>query len=171
MGIKYLEGKILILRNELYQLKRVNQAQEVRIQERSKIINELTVANTNLQNQLTHFKDKLNINSTNSSLPTSRDIYRIERKSRPSTGRKAGRQPGHVFKGYKFNVPDKIINIAVFKLAKSMVKKPLEEFLPEYQGKVISDRYAVYNIFDSEKRQVCLAYFRRNFKRFAYNKQ
>ena len=323
MGIEYLEGEILILRNELYQLKGVNQEQEVKIQAQLKIINELTVTNTNLQNQLARFKDKLNINSSNSGLPTSRDIYRIERKSRPSSGRKAGGQAGHEFKGYKFKVPDKIIDIGpkeascecggelilsedykahqkieipeikpfvteyrlraaccsvcarkynrgledykllgknaesiitslggffnnskreiqsilsqifnldvslglisssedrvskkleskynelmdqaenskflhldetssnnkgkkhwcwvaassdvtVFKLAKSRGKKPLEEFLPEYQGKVISDRYAVYNMFDREKRQVCLAHLRRDFKRFAHSTQ
>ena len=95
MGIEYLEGEILILRNELYQLKGVNQEQEVKIQAQLKIINELTVTNTNLQNQLAHLKDKLNINSSNSGLPTSRDIYRIERKSRPSSGKKAGGQAGH----------------------------------------------------------------------------
>lgn len=70
MGIEYLEREILILRNELYQLRGVNQEQEVKIQAQSKIINELTVANINLQNQLAHFKDKLNINSSNSGLPT-----------------------------------------------------------------------------------------------------
>lgn len=60
--------------------------------------------------------------------------------------------------------------VTVFKLASSRGKKVLESFLPEYEGKVISDRYAVYNIFKQEKRQVCLAHLRRDFKRFAYSK-
>src|SRR5690606_4533548 len=38
-------------------------------------------------------------------------------------------------------------------------------------GKVITDRYAVYNVFDEEKRQVCLAHLRRDFKRFMHSKQ
>ncbi|WP_410521010.1 IS66 family transposase [Candidatus Tisiphia endosymbiont of Beris chalybata] len=60
--------------------------------------------------------------------------------------------------------------VTVFKLASSRGKKVLESFLPEYEGKVISDRYAVYNIFKQEKRQICLAHLRRDFKRFAYSK-
>jgi transposase len=60
--------------------------------------------------------------------------------------------------------------VTVFKLSGSRSKKALESFLPEYEGKVISDRYAVYNIFDPEKRQVCLAHLRRDFKRFAHSK-
>ena len=57
----------------------------------------------------------------------------------------------------------------VFKLASSRGQKILESFLPEYEGKVISDRYAAYNIFDSSKRQICLAHLRRDFKRFAHS--
>jgi transposase len=49
--------------------------------------------------------------------------------------------------------------------------KALEQFLPEYEGKVITDRYAAYNIFANENRQVCLAHLRRDFKRFAHSKQ
>lgn len=59
--------------------------------------------------------------------------------------------------------------MTVFKLASSRGQKVLESFLPEYEGKVISDRYAVYNMFDSNKRQICLAHLRRDFKRFAHS--
>lgn len=59
--------------------------------------------------------------------------------------------------------------VTVFKLANSRGQKILESFLPEYEGKVISDRYAVYNKFDISKRQICLAHLRRDFKRFAHS--
>jgi IS1 family transposase len=60
--------------------------------------------------------------------------------------------------------------VTVFKLTNSRSKKALEQFLPEYEGKVITDRYAVYNIFDNGKRQVCLVHLRRDFKRFKHSK-
>lgn len=59
--------------------------------------------------------------------------------------------------------------VTVFKLTNSRGKKALEHFLPEYEGKVITDRYAVYNIFENGNRQVCLAHLRRDFKRFAHS--
>lgn len=60
--------------------------------------------------------------------------------------------------------------VTIFKLASSRGRKALKDFLPEYNGKVISDRYAVYNCFDTKNRQICLAHLRRDFKRFAYSK-
>jgi len=267
-------------------------------------------------------EDKLNINSSNSGLPTSKDVYRIERKVKPSSGRKPGGQFGHKYKGYEFKTPDKIVNVVpeeticscggelvlsaeykahqkieippikpfvteyrlhacycktcarrydtgldnyklleknaesiitslggffnnskrdiqtilsqifnldislglvsssearvsdklkdkynelvsiaedspylhldessannkgkigwcwvaankvvtVFKLLNSRSRVALEKFLPEYEGKVVTDRYAVYNVYDDERRQICLAHLRRDFKRFAHSK-
>ena len=37
-------------------------------------------------------------------------------------------------------------SVTVFKLMNSRGMKALEQFLPEYEGKVITDRYAAYNI-------------------------
>ena len=62
-------------------------------------------------------------------------------------------------------------SVTVFKLMNSRGMKALEQFLPEYEGKVITDRYAAYNIFANENRQVCLAHLRRDFKRFAHSQQ
>ena len=62
-------------------------------------------------------------------------------------------------------------DVTLFKLTNSRGKKVLEDFLPEYTGKVITDRYAVYNIFAEDNRQVCLAHLRRDFKRFAHSKE
>lgn len=63
--------------------------------------------------------------------------------------------------------------LSFFHLTNSRGKKVVEKLLPEYLGNIISDRYAVYNYFDSDNRQVCLAHLRRDFKRFAHssNKQ
>jgi len=322
MNIKYLEAELLTLRHELHQLRIKNEEQEKRI---SQLIQEniaLTLENQNLRNKLNNLESKLNINSSNSGLPSSKDVYRIERKAKPSSGRKPGGQPGHRYKGYEFKTPDKIINvvpeemvcscggelvlsdkykahqkieippikpfiteyrlhascckicarrydtklnnyklleknaesiitsfggffnnskrdiqmilsqifnldislglvsssegrisarlenkynelvsvaeesgylhldessannkgklgwcwvaankvITVFKLMNSRGRKALEQFLPEYEGKVITDRYGVYNVYDNEKRQICLAHLRRDFKRFAHSK-
>ena len=59
--------------------------------------------------------------------------------------------------------------VSVFKIAASRGMKSLESFMPDYAGKVISDRYAIYNIFDESKRQICLAHLRRDFKRFYHS--
>ena len=59
--------------------------------------------------------------------------------------------------------------ISLFKLTNSRGKKVLEEFLPSYDGNIVSDRYAAYNYFDNGNRQICLAHLRRDFKRFAHS--
>jgi len=59
--------------------------------------------------------------------------------------------------------------LSFFKLSNSRGKKVIENLLPEYLGNVISDRYAVYNYFNSDNRQICLAHLRRDFKRFAHS--
>lgn len=322
MNVEYLEAALLTLRHELHQLKMENQELKTRIDRLTQENMDLTQENQNLRNKLNKLEDKLTINSSNSSLPTTKDIYRIERKSRPSSGLKPGGQPGHKYKGYEFKTPDKIVNVipeekvcqcggelvlstdykahqkieippikpfvteyrlhtgcckicsrkydtsldsyklleknaesiitslggffnnskrdiqsilsqifnldislglvsssearvsgkleskynelvsiaensrylhldessannkgkmgwcwvaankvvTLFKLMNSRSRKALEKFLPEYEGKVITDRYAVYNIYDRERRQICLAHLRRDFKRFAHSK-
>lgn len=273
-----------------------------------------------LLQKIENLEDKLNINSSNSGLPTSKEIYKKESKKHPKSDRKAGGQPGHAYKGYTCKKPDEvhIVDVAqeicncggclnldsysihqkieiptikpkideyrlarkkcsncgklykaklesykilgpniesiiatmggffnnskrdlqqilsqilntdislgliskteervsvnlegsynslleeveessylhmdetghknkgkrgwcwflgnsqlsFFKLSNSRGKKVIENLLPEYLGNVISDRYAVYNYFDRDNRQVCLAHLRRDFKRFAYS--
>ena len=56
------------------------------------LINKITIENQELKNKLLRLQDKLNINSSNSGLPSSKEVYRIERKSKPKSGRKAGGQ-------------------------------------------------------------------------------
>ncbi len=53
-------------------------------------------------------KDKLNIDSSNSGLPTSREIYKKEKKDRKRSTRSPGGQPGHSGNKYKFKTPDRI---------------------------------------------------------------
>lgn len=322
MDLQNLEIEILTLRHELHQLKIKNEEQGNKIIEQVAIISKITIENQELKNKLLQLQDKLNINSSNSGLPTSKEVYRIERKSKPKSGRKPGGQKGHKYSGYQFKTPDKVIDVTpeekicacggelviteeyqahqkieippikpfvteyrlhrsccnnckkiydsklnnyklleknaesiiaalsgffnnskrevqsilsqifnldislglvsnsearvsnkledkynelvemaenssylhldesvtnnkgklgwcwvaankfvtVFKLMSSRGIKALEQFLPEYEGKVITDRYAVYNIFANENRQVCLAHLRRNFKRFAHSR-
>ena len=58
-------------------------------------------------------KDKLNINSSNSGLPTSKEIYKKEKEKRQKSNKKAGGQKGHKFSGYQFKNPDKKLSITV----------------------------------------------------------
>ncbi len=286
-----------------------------------KKIEELSLENASLKVEIIALKDKLNINSSNSGLPTSKEIYRIEKKTREPSDKKAGGQKGHKHNPYKMKQADKIVKVipaeehckcggnlllqeqysthqkieippikpfvteyhlcekicvsckrkykgkldnykllgsnaesiisslsgffnnskrevqeilsqvfnldislglisdsegrvsvkledkynellnmarnssylhcdetshnnkgkrswawvatnklvTVFKLASSRGRKVLTDLLPSFTGKVVSDRYAVYNVFDSDKRQICLAHLRRDFKRFAYS--
>ena len=291
-----------------------------KIKEKDAIIKSLQEEIKKLIKKIEDLEDKLNINSSNSGLPTSKEVYKKESKNRPKSDRKAGAQPGHIYQGYTNKKPDethiidvtekrcscggcleldsysthqkielpkitpkideyklakkkcnicgksykakldnyKILgpniesiigtmggffnnskrdlqqilsqifnidislgliskteeriskklegsyknlleeaeesshlhmdetghrnqgkrgwcwflgneNLSFFKLTNSRGKKVIEKLLPEYLGNVISDRYAVYNYFDSDKRQVCLAHLRRDFKRFAHS--
>lgn len=322
MDVEYLESELLLLKHELHQLKLGYKNLELENHDLRLENANLQKTNADLQKQLTTLHDKLNINSTNSGLPTSKEIYKIERNTRPKSELKPGGQPGQKPRGYEFKTPDQIIKVVpeekvcdcggklvlsedykahqkieippikpfiteyrlhsaccavcakkystsledykilgknaegiitalggffnnskreiqailsqifnldislglisksearvskkleskydgllqqaqssgylhldetsannkgkqgwcwiagnkevtVFKLTNSRGKKVIESFLPSYEGKVISDRYAVYNIFDEAKRQVCLAHLRRDFKRFAHSR-
>ena len=322
MNSKQLDAELLELKHELHQLRIVNKDLMSKNRQQAEAINKLTIENKNLQNELIKIQDKLNINSSNSGLPSSRDVYRLEKKSKPRSGRNPGGQLGHKYKGYEFKTPDKIVNVVpedklcdcggslsldenykahqkieippikpfvteyrlhnshcskcfkeyrtslenyklleknaesiitslggffnnskrdiqsilsqifnldislglvsssearvseklenkynelvelaensqylhldessannkgklgwcwvaaskavtVFRLSHSRARYALEQFLPEYEGNVITDRYAVYNVYEQNKRQICLAHLRRDFKRFAHSR-
>ena len=307
---------------ELDVLKAQNQLLQCRIEELISKNGELITENEYLKQKIIKLEDRLNINSTNSGLPTSKEIYRIEKHTRPKSDRKVGAQEGHKHNGYEMRVSDVVVEVSteenickcggslrieeaytthqkieipiiqpvvteyrlqqkicvsckrkyqgkldnyrlleknaqviissltgffnnskrdvqmilsqifnldlslglisnsehrvsekleskynklvdqieessylhldetshnnkgnrawawvaacrvatVFKLASSRGKKALTSFLPEYGGLVISDRYAVYNVYDNENRQICLAHLARDFKRFAHSK-
>lgn len=322
MKFKQLEVELLELKHELHQLRLANEGLTRKNQQQAATIVRLTSENKNLKKELIGLQDKLNINSSNSGLPSSRDVYRIEKKSKVRSGRKPGGQLGHKYKGYEFKAPDKVVNIVpeekicdcggslsldenykahqkieippikpfvteyrlhsshcpsclreyktslknyklleknvesiittlggffnnskrdiqsilsqifnldislglisnseervskkledkynelmelaessqylhldessannkgklgwcwiaankavtVFRLSHSRARYALEQFLPEYEGSVITDRYAVYNVYEESRRQICLAHLRRDFKRFAHSK-
>ena len=322
MSIERLQIELLTLKHDLHQLRIENRELQTEINRLTQQNATLTLENQQLRNQVITLEDKLNINSRNSGLPTSKEIYRIEKKAIASSGRKPGGQPGHEYKGYEFKTPDKIVRVVpkekvchcggelvlseeysahqkieippikpfvteyrlhascckicarsydtrldnykllqrnaesiitslggffnnskrdiqlilsqifnlnislglisnsearvsdkletkynalvsmaesseylhldessannkgklgwcwvaannavtIFRLMNSRSRKALEKFLPEYEGKVVTDRYAVYDVYDNEKRQVCLAHLRRDFKRFAHSK-
>jgi transposase len=111
MNHEYLESELLTLKHELHQLRIANQDLTSKNRQQAEIIDQLTAENQNLKRELVKLQDKLNINSSNSGLPSSKDIYRIEKKTRPKSGRKPGGQPGHKYNGYQFKVPDKIVNL------------------------------------------------------------
>lgn len=58
---------------------------------------------------------------------------------------------------------------SLLKLSNSRGKQVLAEVLAGYTGKVISDRYPVYNYFQQEKRQICWSHLVRDFERFAHS--
>lgn len=57
--------------------------------------------------------------------------------------------------------------IAYFSIAKNRGKKVLKSLMGDYPGIVISDRYAVYNYFESSHRQICWAHLKRDFRRIS----
>jgi len=149
MNLEHLEAELLTLRHELYQLRIENQELRNRINLLTQENTALTLENQRLRDKLTTLEDKLNINSNNSGLPTSKDVYRIERKSRPSSGRKPGGQFGHKYKGYEFKTPDKIVNVvpeeticscggelvlsAEYKAHQKIEIPPIKPFVTEYR--------------------------------------
>jgi transposase len=68
----------------------------------------LASENEKLKSEIITLKDKLNINSSNSGLPTSKEIYKIEKKEKKKSNKKPGGQLGHQFNGYKMKNPDVI---------------------------------------------------------------
>ena len=63
-----------------------------------------------LEKENSELRDKLGLNSTNSSLPPSKDLYKIEKENKPKSTLKIGAQPGHIGKNRARKAPDKIIH-------------------------------------------------------------
>lgn len=57
--------------------------------------------------------------------------------------------------------------IAFFSIMNSRGKKVLKSLMADYRYVVTSDRYAAYNCFDSDKRQICWAHLKRDFTRLS----
>jgi hypothetical protein len=72
---------------------------------------DLRKENAFLKRRIVELEDRLGLNSSNSGLPTSKEIYKIERKQKPSGGKNPGGQPGHKFNGYKMKEADEKIEL------------------------------------------------------------
>ena len=71
----------------------------------------LEKSNAKLIEENNQLKEKLGLNSTNSSLPPSRDLYKIKKqKDRRKSDRKPGGQPGHPGRTYQPLSPDQTID-------------------------------------------------------------
>src|ERR1700761_8862545 len=64
-----------------------------------------------LTEELNILKERLGLNSTNSSLPPSRDLYKQKREERKKSDRNAGGQPGHAYHSYQPLEADEIIEV------------------------------------------------------------
>lgn len=58
---------------------------------------------------IAQLRDKLNPNSQNSSLPPSKDLYRIKNQEKPKSDKNPGAQPGHTPNHRPYDKPDQII--------------------------------------------------------------
>jgi transposase len=56
---------------------------------------------------------------------------------------------------------------AFFSIQASRGKKVLSIMMGDFKNILVSDRYAAYNIFDSEKRQLCWAHLKRDFTKLS----
>jgi transposase len=56
---------------------------------------------------------------------------------------------------------------AYFSIQSSRGKKVLRSMMEDFKNILISDRYAVYNIFDSDRRQMCWAHLKRDFTKLS----
>jgi transposase len=88
------------------QLDQLREQNEVLVKE-NKLLRE---ANSKLIQEINELKEKLGLNSTNSSLPPSRDLYAIKRKDKAKSDRKPGGQPGHPGYSYQLLPPDEVID-------------------------------------------------------------
>src|SRR5690242_7160634 len=85
------------------------------LQDRISVLEEENLAlheeNAKLRQENDRLKERLGLNSSNSSLPPSRDLYRIKRHNRPRSDKRPGGQPGHQYHSYQSKTPDEVIDI------------------------------------------------------------
>jgi transposase len=73
-------------------------------------ITTLGESNSKLTQENNTLKEKLGLNSTNSSLPPSRDLYKIKGTNRTKSDKKPGGQPGHPGYSYELLPYDEVID-------------------------------------------------------------
>lgn len=74
-------------------------------------VHELEEENLKLRTENNELKDRLGLNSSNSSLPSSRDLYKIKKEARQPSGKKPGGQKGHTGITRSRMVADQVITI------------------------------------------------------------
>lgn len=96
---------------QITRLQEENQELKERIFKLEQVIGDLTDINKKLLEENQALKERLGLNSTNSSLPPSRDLYKEKKDNRPSSPRSAGGQPGHQAHQYQLMEADQVINL------------------------------------------------------------
>ena len=89
-------------RSEIEKLIEINRQKDI-------IIDELKSQIAYQQKIINQLKDKLNLNSKNSSLPPSKDLYKIRNQEKKKSDRKPGAQPGHTANQRPQDNPNKIV--------------------------------------------------------------
>ena len=103
--------------------------------------------NAKLCQENDRLKERLGLNSSNSSLPPSRDLYRIKRHNRPRSDKRPGGQSGHKYHGYELKTPDEVINVfpeacgcgavleidPTFRAKQKIEIPPLKPYVTEYR--------------------------------------
>jgi transposase len=82
-----------------------------RIIQLEQVVIDLEAANKRLVEKNQQLEEKLGLNSTNSSLPPSRDLYKQKQANRTPSLRNAGGQPGHQAHQYQLMQADEVINL------------------------------------------------------------
>jgi len=71
----------------------------------------LEATNRKLLEENQQLKERLGLNSTNSSLPPSRDLYRVKKQNTTPSLRNPGGQPGHRAHSYQTMTADEVIEL------------------------------------------------------------
>lgn len=97
----------LLIQFQQNQLKLLRDQQELLLEGYNFVKSE----NEALKQKIARLEEQLGLNSSNSSLPPSRDFSRQLNKSRRKSDRKAGGQPGHKKQTYEFKIADEVIDV------------------------------------------------------------
>lgn len=92
-----IKAEIAILIEENKELKAINK--------------QLLAENQQFKQEIAKLRERLGLNSTNSSLPPSRDLYKQKKEQRPKSPNNPGGQPGHQVHQYQAMQPTEVIDL------------------------------------------------------------
>ena len=104
MNTIFLKSVIVRFQQEIEALKSQNQLLTSRIEE-------LITEHIALKVQIIKLENKLNVSSNNSGFPTSKETYRIRRKTKKLSDRKVEGQPGHQIHSYEMRNSDAVVEV------------------------------------------------------------